>query len=91
MKSKQQVGKQLAEQLTKDPEYIKIVDRIDAEVDFVDLKPYSHNIINISLQQAAKKYGNAVANDLIEEFNLEDLGWSKQPLEDDIEWKIAES
>ena len=51
--------------------------RIEAEIDFVDIKPYSHNIIGLSLSALASKTDNATANALIDEFDLEELGWSK--------------
>ena len=83
-KTKPEVDQESAKQLTKNPDYQRIVGRIDEEVDYVDIKQYSHNIISLSLQEAAKKFGNAVANDLIEEFGLEDLGWSKVYTDEDI-------
>ena len=70
------------EELINDPNYVRIVATIDKEVDYVDLKPFSHNIIGLALGEAADKFGNEVANDLIEEFELEAKGWSKV-LEDD--------
>ena len=70
------------QELLKNEDYISIVATIDKEVDYVDVKPYSHNIISLSLGNAAQKFGNEVANDLIEEFGLEDLGWRKV-VEDD--------
>ena len=53
-------------------------EQIAKEVDFVDLKPYSHNIISMTLMILAEKVGNSAANDLIDEFDLESLGWEKQ-------------
>jgi len=50
---------------------------IDNEVPFVDIKPYSHNIIGLALVTIAKRYGYDVANQAIEDFGLEDLGWHK--------------
>lgn len=72
------------QELLTDPEYQKILATIDKEVDYVDIKPYSHNIIGLALQSAAEKFGHEVANDIIEEFELEDLGWSKVHKEDNI-------
>lgn len=51
--------------------------KIEKEVDYVDVKPYSHNIIGLLLQMASEEYGKETANDLIDEFGLEDLGWNK--------------
>ena len=50
---------------------------IENEVEFVDVKPYSHNIISLNLRIAAEKFGDGAANELIDEFGLESLGWSK--------------
>ncbi len=43
---------------------------IKEERPFVDLKPYSHNLISISLQQIAKGFGKAEANKAIKDFRL---------------------
>lgn len=51
---------------------------ISANVESVDKKPYSHNIISISLSTIASVYGYEAANEAIEDFGLEDLGWDKQ-------------
>ena len=50
---------------------------IEKEIDFVDIKPYSHNIIGLALASLAEKTDNEAANMLIDEFDLESLGWSK--------------
>jgi hypothetical protein len=47
------------------------------EVPFIGLKPFSHNIVGILLQSAASKWGNPYANKLIDDFQLESLGWQK--------------
>jgi len=52
--------------------------RIQEQVPFVDVKPYSHNIIGLLLSQIAKKYGDTEANQAIEDFQLEGLGWRKK-------------
>ena len=48
------------------------------EVPFVDVKPYSHNLINLALQNIANAFGDEEANKAIEEFGLERLGWAKK-------------
>lgn len=53
------------------------------EVPFVDIKPYSHNIINFTLRGVAQKVGNTYANHLIDEFELEELGWEKEKEKED--------
>jgi len=72
------------EKLLKNPKYQKILATIDKEVDYVDIKPYSHNIISCTLQEAAEEFGHMVVNDIIVEFELEALGWSKVNKEDNI-------
>jgi hypothetical protein len=51
--------------------------RIKREAPYVDVKPYSHNIISLVLSAIAKEYGQAEANRAIEDFGLEELGWNK--------------
>lgn len=51
---------------------------ISDNVESVDKKSYSHNIISISLATIASVYGYKAANEAIEDFGLEDLGWEKQ-------------
>lgn len=67
------------DELLHNPDYIRIIEAIDSNVDYVDIKQYSHNIISLALQEAAKKFGNHIANDLIDEFDLEEKGWRKAP------------
>ena len=50
---------------------------IDDEIDFVDIKPYSHNIISLVLKQISDKFGKNTANETIDHFDLESLGWKK--------------
>jgi len=50
---------------------------IKREVRFVGIKPYSHNIINISLEAIASKFGRDEANKAIQDFGLEKLGWKQ--------------
>lgn len=38
---------------------------------------FTHNIISITLKICADKFGSDAANSLIDECELEDLGWSK--------------
>ena len=51
--------------------------KIRDEVGFVDIKPYSHNIIGFVLLSVSKEHGKKQANELIDEFKLEELGWKK--------------
>ena len=50
---------------------------IDRERDFVDVKPFSHNIISLTLSEIANTYGEDEANKAIDDFDLEELGWRK--------------
>ena len=50
---------------------------IQNEVEFVDVKPYSHNIISTALRGISDGFGDAKANKAIEDFGLEELGWKK--------------
>lgn len=61
-------------------EILEIVrERIENEIPYVGIKPYSSNIISINLRIAAERCGgNKTANKLIDEFELEDLGWNKE-------------
>lgn len=55
----------------------KAREKIRNEVGFVNVKPYSHNIIGMTLLSVAEGYGREQANKLIDEFGLEKLGWKK--------------
>ncbi len=50
---------------------------IQREVDFVDIKQYSHNIVSLALSAIDKHFGIKQANKAIEDFGLEELGWHK--------------
>lgn len=52
-------------------------DTIWRESFFVDIKPYSHNMISVCLREVAEIVDNGYANQLIDDFGLEKLGWSK--------------
>jgi hypothetical protein len=52
-------------------------EKLQANVGYVDVKPFSHNIISIVLRRVAEVHGHDAANELIDEFDLEDLGWQK--------------
>lgn len=41
---------------------------------------YAHNIVGIVLSQIAEEFGTAAANEAIEDFNLEEKGWSTRPV-----------
>ena len=56
---------------------------IRQQVHYVDVKPYSHNIISLALKEIDDLFGATVVNEVIEEFNLEKLGWDKADCESD--------
>lgn len=67
---------------TKDqrpPRLQELRDKISAERRFVDKKPYSHNIISLTLQQIHTEFGKEESNAAVRELKLEKLGWSEVP------------
>ena len=50
-------------------------ERIEREAPFVGIKPYSHNIIGLTLNGIAGEFGVTEANRAIRDFGLEELGW----------------
>lgn len=67
--------------MTGDQKLKLLYDKIEKEVDYVDVKPYSHNIISLVLRQISEEFGQDRANEAIENFQLELLGWSKVELQ----------
>ena len=53
-------------------------DSILNEISWVDTKPYSHNIISLSLGAISKGWGKNKANKIVEDFGLEQMGWHKE-------------
>jgi hypothetical protein len=53
------------------------IQTIEDEVMYVNVKPYSHNIIGFALRAIANNYGDEEANKVIEDLDLERLGWHK--------------
>jgi len=49
---------------------------IKKEVRFVGKKPFSHNIINLTLSAINSQFGKEEANRAVVDFGLERLGWS---------------
>ena len=50
--------------------------KIKHESKFIDVKPYSHNIVGLLLSEIAEKFGKAQANKAIKDFKLDKKGWS---------------
>lgn len=63
--------------LKSDEELSKIHARIEMQVPYVGVKPFSHNIISMWLGYIAKEFGEDQANEAIDKFDLESLGWAK--------------
>lgn len=51
--------------------------QIKQQVPFVDKRPFSHNIINVTLQVISNRFGHEEANRAIDDFGLSELGWEK--------------
>ena len=51
--------------------------KIKKEVKFVDVKPYSHNIISLVLRTISKEFGYNKANEAIAKFKLDEIGFNK--------------
>jgi len=52
-----------------------IIDKIYDEIDFVDVKPYSHNIISIWFRILEEQYGKGEVVEIINNTDLYDAGW----------------
>lgn len=51
---------------------------IQKEVPYINKKPFSANIIGITLRMIADEYGKDEANKAIDDFKLEKKGWDKE-------------
>lgn len=51
---------------------------IEEQVPWIDIKPYSHNIIGLLLSQIAEEYGKKAANKAIRDFGLDKKGWAEE-------------
>jgi hypothetical protein len=67
------------DEMTADEKIIKLKELeeiIERERDWVDIKPYSHNIITLTLQMIdTLEIEGSRGNDMIEKYDLESLGW----------------
>jgi len=52
-------------------------DDIESYVDTIDVAPYSSNLISMALRIIDKNYGKDKANETIDIFDLETLGYNK--------------
>ena len=62
-------------------------DQISKEKKYVGIKPYSHNIVTLCLQQIDREFGTKEANKTIKYFGLIRLGWNLKKEEEDGENK----
>ena len=53
----------------------KMTMKILHEIPYIDIKPFSHNIISLELRLVSEQFGQDVANQLIEHFGLDTKGW----------------
>ena len=64
-------------------DYDYYFNKIKYERQYVDVKPYSHNIISLELQIVSEKFGQAKANTIIRELKLDELGWQQTGFTED--------
>ena len=57
-----------------------LYNQVEEEIQYVDVKPYSHNIISIGLRQVDEKYGKEKVIEIFNDFNLEEYGWTRPTL-----------
>lgn len=70
--------------MTKKEGYLQeSYEQIEQELEYLDIKPYSKNIIESRLRAVAHKYGYAEANKLIDDLGLQYYGWKKERIKDD--------
>lgn len=53
--------------------------RVKCEAPFIGAKPYSHNIVRLTLAQIAEDHSRAEANRAVRDFNLESKGFNTEP------------
>tara|TARA_R100001015_G_C4481989_1_gene62222 strand:- start:294 stop:494 length:201 start_codon:yes stop_codon:yes gene_type:complete len=53
-------------------------DKIKEYVETIDIKPYSSNLITLTLRQIDKNFGVEKASETIDIFDLETLGYRKK-------------
>lgn len=57
----------------------KLRDYIQKEAPFIGLKPYSHNLVRLTLADICRKFGVAEANRAVRDFNLVVEGFTEKP------------
>lgn len=53
--------------------------RVKCESPYIGVKPYSHNIVRLTLAQIAQDHGRAEANKAVRDFGLESKGFNMEP------------
>ena len=53
----------------------ELIAQIRKEIPYIDIKPYSHNIIGLVLGQIADKFGKEEAEKQIKTLGLDKRGW----------------
>ena len=53
----------------------ELITKIMMEIPYVDVKPYSHNIIGCRLRQLELDFGQETAYEVVRTTNLKNLGW----------------
>jgi hypothetical protein len=56
-------------------------DCLQREAPYVGIKPFSHNIVRITLVQIEQKFGRAEANKAVRDFRLKRKGFNEEPEE----------
>jgi hypothetical protein len=70
------MGRKLSDEAKEDI-YQDAYEVIEQNLETLDLKPYSANIISLRLASVARKLGKSKADQLIDDFGLEQHGWKK--------------
>lgn len=60
-------------------ELAELRDRIRHETPFIGKKPYSHNIVRLTLSEIEQKFGRAEANNAVRDFRLKAKGFNEEP------------
>tara|TARA_R100001244_G_scaffold129074_1_gene100248 strand:- start:314 stop:529 length:216 start_codon:yes stop_codon:yes gene_type:complete len=63
--------------MSKEQTLEQLRDDIESYVDTIDVAPYSSNLISMALRIIDKNYGKDKANETIDIFDLETLGYNK--------------
>ena len=53
--------------------------RIKRESPYVGKRPYSHNIIRLTLAEIDRRFGRPSANEAVADFKLESKGFNEEP------------